>query len=366
LILAIRQGYARRMFRLSTHMVSYVQSLPYLSFLTLVSLLPLALGYRVARAVGRVLCALDGARRKASAASLAARLGIDRAEAERITRRSFELMCCDDLEGWLVPRLGKESIGRLISFEGLDHLDAALARGKGAVLYSGHIWGSRLCIVGLALLGYRVVRVRRNRRYQGQGHERGWLRRHESGKGDAFQRRPFDRYRGFATNKARYRRTFETKLGGRSVGSVEPGRSVETGLMCVSALRKNEIVVLKPDLLFRKNTRPGDLDVNFLNGEETFRTGGALIARAAGAPLLSVWVHRPADLLPSRCVIGPPVEVHGDVRVAVEAQAAQMEAHAREDPASLCAWLCRVVPACGEAGFPGPELIPDRREALSS
>jgi len=340
-MLAIRHGYATRMFRLSTHMVRYAQSLPYLSFLTLVSLLPLPLGYRVARAMGRVLCGLDSARRNASTAAVAARLGVDRVQAERITLRSFELMCCEDLEGWLVPRLTKESVGRLISFEGLEHLDAALAHGKGAVLYSGHIWGSRLCIVGLGLLGYRLVRVRRNRRPQPRGHLRSSLRRQEPAKRDTVDRQPFDRYRGFAANKARYRRTFETKLGGRIVGSVEPGGSMETGLMCVSALRNNEIVALRPDLLLRSNSRPGDLDVSFLNGREPFRPGGALMARAAGAPLLSIWLHRSADLRPSRCVIGPPVEVAGDVRAAVEAQAARIEAEVRQDPACWSAWLIR-------------------------
>jgi lauroyl/myristoyl acyltransferase len=320
------------MFRVSTGVVRYAQSLAYLSFLTLLSLLPLPLAYRVARGMGRVVCALDVARRKASTAALASRLGIDRPQAERIARRSFELMCCDDLEGWLVPRVSKELVGRLIRFEGLDHLDAALGRGKGAVLYSGHIWGTRLCVVGLALLGYRVVRVRRSRRHQLRG---------EGGNPGPVRRWLFDRYRGVAYNKARYRKTYETKLGGRILGSVDHDGSMVTGLLCVGALRKNEIVVLRPDLLFRDNTRPGDVDVTFLNGVETFRPSGALVARAVGAPLLSVWVHRPAGLLPSRCVIGPPVEVVGDIRVAVEAQAARMEAEVRRDPASWTAWLMR-------------------------
>lgn len=341
------------MFRLSTHMLRYAQRLPYFSFLTLVSLLPLPLGYRLAGAMGRLLCGLDSARRNASTAAIAARLGIDRMRAERITRRSFELMCCEDLEGWLAPRLSKESVGRLFSFEGLEHLDEALASGKGAVLYSGHIWGSRLCIVGLGLLGYRVVRVRRNRRHPQQGRARSWLRRGEPAKRDTVDRRPFDRYRGFAANKARYRKQFETRLGGRIVGSVEAGGSIETGLMCVRALRTNEIVALRPDLLLRSNSKPGDLDVSFLNDKEPFRPGGALMARAAGAPLLSVWLHRSADLLPSRCVIGPPLEVTGDIRAAVEAQAAQIEADVRQDPACWSAWLIRSGPEPSLARFAG-------------
>ena len=317
LILPLRHGYSQRVFRLSTRVARYCRSVAYVVLLALVSLLPLPLAYRAARWIGRMMCALDATRRNASTAAIGARLGIDCAQAERITRRSFELRCCDDLESWLVPRLSKESLGWLIRFEGLDHLDAAMARGKGAVLYSGHMWGSRLGIIGLGLLGYRVVMVRRGR---------------VAGKRVVAGRRwLFDRYR----------RTFETKLSGRILGSADGDSNTAMGPSAVSALRKNEIVSLKPDILLPQIWRPGDLEVSFLNGEETFRAGGALLARAADAPLLSYWVRRPASLLPSRCVIGPPVKVAGDVRVTVEDQAARMEAELRQDPACWSAWLLR-------------------------
>lgn len=302
------------MFRLSTRVLRYAQSLAYVSVLALLSLLPLRLAYRVARGMSRVWCALDVTRRKATTAALAARLQIDRAQAEPITRRSFELMCCDDLESWLIPRLSRASVGRLICFEGLGHLDAALARGRGAVLYSGHIWGSRLCIVGLGLLGYRIAVVRLRLNVGSRDPVRRWL---------------FDRYR----------RTVETRLGLRILGSGGRDGRMAIGPLCVSALRRNEIVALKSDRLYKKNTRPGDLDVSFLDGEARFRPGGAVVARAAGAPLLSIWVHRPVDLLPSQCVIGPPVEAGGDVSVVVAAQAARIEAEVRHDPACLRAWL---------------------------
>jgi len=139
----------------------------------------------------------------------------------------------------------------------------------------------------------------------------------------------------------RYRKTFEDKLGGRILTSVEQDGSTALGPLCVNALRKNEIIVLKPDVLSLRKTRAGDLDVSFLNGEQRFRPGGALIARAAGAPLLSVSIHRPLDFLPTRCVIGPPVEVAGDIRAVVEAQATRMEAEVRQDPACWSAWLVR-------------------------
>jgi len=109
--------------------------------------------------------------------------------------------------------------------------------------------------------------------------------------------------------------------------------------MCLSALRRNEIVALKPDVVSRKNVHAGDLELTFLNGPETFRPGGALMAKLADAPLIPIWIHLPMDQLPGRCVIGPPLYVQGDVRTAVQAQAALMEAEVRNDPACWSAWL---------------------------
>jgi lauroyl/myristoyl acyltransferase len=63
------------------------------------------------------------------------------------------------------------------------------------------------------------------------------------------------------------------------------------------------------------------------------------MAKVADAPLIPIWIRFPVDKLPGRCVIGPPLYVQGDVRTAVEAQAALMEAEVREDPACWTAWL---------------------------
>ncbi len=309
-----------------------------MSLLALLSLLPLPLAYRLARGVGRLRCVLDVKRRDACVDALVARLGVDRDEARRIARRSFELRSCEDLENWLVPRVRKDSIGRLIRFEGLEHLDAALARGRGVVLYSGHIWSTRLCIVGLGLLGYKVVTVRRRRDFDDQPVQR-WL---------------FDRYR----------RTVETGLEGRILASAGRDGSMAIGALCVNALRRNEIVALKPDRLFKKNMRPGDVEVHFLNGMARFRPGGVHLARSTGAALLSLWIHRPDDFLPGRCVIGPPIlDDGGDIRLAVEAQAAQMEANARLDPACLRPWLARR-PAFGQKGSRRRASMPIDRDAL--
>ena len=313
-ILPARVGYTRRVFRLSTALQRYARSLVYVSILSLVSLLPLSLAYRTARRLGRLLAAFHPARREACTTRLRARFGMNRADADVIARRAFELKYCDDLDAWLLPRLTRESLVRVISFEGLAHLDAALANGRGAVLYTGHTWGSRLCISGLALLGYPIVLVRRRIKTGSADPARRWL-------------------------SERSQRTFEADLGGRIVGSADGRGSVAIGAVCVSALRRNEIVLVRPDVVSRKNIRRGDHTVNFLNGEEAFRPGGVLIARAAGSAVIPMSVHRPVNLVPSRCVLGPPLDQRDDVRATLEAQAAQIEREVRQDPACWTTWL---------------------------
>lgn len=290
-------------------------SLVYFSALMVVALLPPSLAYPLAAAFGRLLCAIDVVHRNARIDAVVSRVGLSRSEAARQVRRSFELMVCDDLECWLIPRLDRRGLERLIRFEGLEHLDAALALGKGAVLCSGHTWGSRLGMAGLAMLGYRLVLAR------------GWL---HAG--------PSMSHRRWLAE--RYRRNIEKRLNVRFLTPGEREDSLAVGPLCVSALRKNEIVAFKPDVLFR-SSGSGDVTLPFLNGTETFRPGGVLIARSCGSPVVSAHVHRPSRLFPGLLTLRPLEVGHADVRSAVQAQAERLEDEIRKDPACWSAWSMR-------------------------
>ncbi len=61
------------------------------------------------------------------------------------------------LELFLLPLLSPENINRFVDFEGLEHLDDALARGGGAVLAPPHFGNERLLHIALALRGYPLT-----------------------------------------------------------------------------------------------------------------------------------------------------------------------------------------------------------------
>ncbi|MBI4831371.1 MAG: lipid A biosynthesis acyltransferase, partial [Candidatus Lindowbacteria bacterium] len=60
------------------------------------------------------------------------------------------------LELFIMPRLNSQTISRLATFEGLDHLDYALRQGKGAILAVPHFGNERFLHVALALKGYPI------------------------------------------------------------------------------------------------------------------------------------------------------------------------------------------------------------------
>jgi lauroyl/myristoyl acyltransferase len=297
-------------------MLSQAETVTFMPALMCAAALPLPLAYRAARQIGHIAATLDTDLWAACIRRLVRRLEVTNAEAERIALRLFELKYCDDLDARLLPGFTRDTVQKLISYQGIENLNEALAQGRGAVLYCGHVWSSRMCVTALALLGYRLVLVRRKR---------------EVGSSDNPMRRWL---------YERAQRFFEAS-GGRVLASGHDEGSVEMGALCVKALRRNEIVVVKPDIVSRRNVRLGDIGFRFLNGQEIFRPGGAMIAWAAGSPLLSLGIHRDPGRIAVRAVIGAPLEPTPNVRATLAAQVAEIEAEVRSDPACWRTWLTR-------------------------
>lgn len=65
------------------------------------------------------------------------------------------------------PRLSKENIPAIVSFQGLEHLQQALGYGKGVVLVSGHCGNWELLGAALAFQGFPIVAVTRRQRNPG-------------------------------------------------------------------------------------------------------------------------------------------------------------------------------------------------------
>jgi len=126
----------------------------------LVSSLPLWLGYRVADALTEAHFRLFPARRHAALVNLAVILPrATRRERLAIVRnmmRSYNRMM---FEFFRLPHLTRDELLHAIDVVGREHLEQAVARGRGVVITSTHVGNWELAAVVLAHWGYRLHAV---------------------------------------------------------------------------------------------------------------------------------------------------------------------------------------------------------------
>ena len=254
----------------------------------------------VARPAGLAYCGLAGARRRTVAHELALVCGDRGAQFVRAaTRESFVFHAkklCDSL---CFGGFTREVIDRMVAVEGLEHLDAALARGKGALVLLSHFGSHLLPILALAYRGYDVRQL--------TGPPRGGVTRQGI----------------FRLRRYLYRRLPITFL-----------RSDQSLGAAVRALRHNGVVAVAFD------GRVGEkwVRVPMFGREANVAPGPMRIAAATGAALLpTIIVRNPDDT--HTVVIGEPLSPAGSARdegciARVAAEAARFfEGYIRRYPA---------------------------------
>lgn len=83
----------------------------------------------------------------------------DPGEIRRIVLASIREFHKDLFEIWCFPRLNRRRLATMASLEGREHLDAALARGKGAIVGVTHFGSFKMVIAALGYAGYKVHQV---------------------------------------------------------------------------------------------------------------------------------------------------------------------------------------------------------------
>ncbi len=136
----------------------------YEGFMLWTARLPQRFAFRIVWQVGATRYRRRRLATKRCQASMARLLRVEPELAQGWLRRSFELAACADLERYLLPRMTEEGFLRRVGVRGLENLDRALNRGKGAILYSGHVWSSFTVPFALGVLGYKVNWVGRRSR----------------------------------------------------------------------------------------------------------------------------------------------------------------------------------------------------------
>jgi len=122
--------------------------------------MPVWLGYLVADALTEVHYRCFGDRRHAALANLAIMMPRasrrDRARIARRMMRSYNRMM---FEFFRLPHLSREELLSSVEIDGREHLEEAMARGRGVVLASSHIGNWELAAVMVAQLGYSLHAV---------------------------------------------------------------------------------------------------------------------------------------------------------------------------------------------------------------
>ena len=293
--------------------------------------LPAALGYRMACWRGDWHFRCQAGKRTEMARNLRLVLGdeLSPAAAQQVTREWFRLGSCGAVDLMRLRR-GTQPFRRLIEIRGREHLAAALAKGKGAILCSAHFGAYDSGFSVLHASGFPVTSIGRR-----------WYS-YDAGLSSAERRlwelylRPVRRY--------------------RQRPNIEPwpGRP-QVAVLAAAALRANEVVTIAIDAPPLEGDRARAVEVPFLCRQARLLPGAVTLAQLTGAPLLMGFQYRAADYRHQVLEISAPVPVDGDIQTGFERCAAEVSAAIRRNPANWGFW-----PETGDLVAMG--LIPPQRD----
>ena len=308
--------------------------------------LPAALGYRVACWRGDWHFRYQAGTRAEVARNLRLVLGeeLSAAAAQQVTREWFRYASCEAVD---VKRLrhGARPLRRLVEIRGREHLEAALAAGRGAIVCTGHFGSHASGFSVLHASGFPVTSIGR------------WWYKYDPGLSSA-ERRLWDLYLR-PVRRHRQRPNIEPW----------PGRP-QAAVLAAAALRANEVVTIAIDAPPLGSDRARTVEVPFLGRRAGLLPGAVAIAQVTGAPLLMCFAYRAADYRHQVLEISAPVPAGAeDTATAFGRCAAEVSAAIRRNPAHWEFWgktdalagLGLIPPQPDESPAAGPALPPPGR-----
>jgi lauroyl/myristoyl acyltransferase len=194
--------------------------------------------------------------------------------------------------------------------QGREHVDAALARGRGAIVMAHHFGMFRMIMPALQQAGYQThTLVLRGADYAGKVHDR--------------------------VAQAVLRRKVDVETSG-DLGVIFHRRGSAFGQMA-AILQQNCVLGIAADGMAGSHF----VDVPYLGGRTALPTGPAWLCLRSGAPMLPAF-SVPEGLARHRVTIHPPLSCEGRSRAAVEnlvrAYAELLDAYTRRYPWAWWSW----------------------------
>ena len=189
----------------------------------------------------------------------------------RSSRRAFQAYARYYVESFRLPRLSRRRVERGFSVEGFEHIEQAIARGKGAILALPHLGGWEWAGRWLADRGYDVHAV-------------------AEVLGDEDVTKLFVELRA--------------KLGMTVIPLDDAA-----GVKVATALRSNAVVCLLCDRDIARNGKRSGVEVSFFGESTSLPSGPAFFALRTGAALLPVATYFRRDVDGHHAVVGAPVGI---------------------------------------------------------
>lgn len=287
--------------------------------------LPAALGYRIACWRGDVLFRCQARKRSELARNVRLVLGdeLGPAAAQQVVREWYRLNSCSTVD---VKRLRREArpLRQLVEIRGREHLEAALAAGKGAILCSAHFGSHPSGLSVLHASGFPVTHIGR------------WDHNY-----DYDYRVDYDVRAGVSSAERWFWETAFARpvLRYRQRPNIEPwpGRP-QVAMQAAAALRANEVVSISIDAPPLDNERARAIDVPFLGHQAKLLPGIVTVAKLTGAPVLMGFLYRGADYRHQVWEISAPVPLEGETSTAFGRCVAEVSTAIRRSPAHWNFW----------------------------
>jgi KDO2-lipid IV(A) lauroyltransferase len=175
----------------------------------------------------------------------------DQSESEhrRMARRTFRNLAVTAVDQFRLPNISIEEVRALFEIRGLEHVDSALARGKGIVVATAHLGPYELAAACLAANGYTVAGM----------------------------------YENLKPELLEALATYRSATGMQLVNMKDLRAAFRV-------LGEGHILALISDRVIG-DTR-GVIELPFAGGRRVFPTGPAVLAQATGAALITAFAYR--------------------------------------------------------------------------
>ncbi len=201
--------------------------------------------------------------------------GINGKKAKNIVRKNLRNHLCNVLELMKYPNLNRQRIASLVHYDGINHLNTALEKGKGVILLTAHFGAKQLLQVALGLQGYELNQIN----FHMNEEELSYIQKQIS---------------------QRQRISIEKLLPLNFILAKGFMRPV------FNCLKKNEVLIIAGDGIgLKRHMDTSYSPFDFLGKKMLFPTNAVVLAERTGAIIVPVFVIR--EKTKHRIVFEPPV-----------------------------------------------------------